>query len=49
MDPKQFNEETRKYFNSLPPMIQEDLIQSNVQTSGKEELQRIAEHLLQRD
>ena len=49
MDLKQMDPETRAYFNTLPPMVQEDLIQSNAQFSCKEELQRFAEQLLQRD
>ncbi|MGI6260500.1 MAG: hypothetical protein ACOYJR_01520 [Acutalibacteraceae bacterium] len=49
MDPKQLDSETRDYFNSLPPMVQEDLMQSSLQFSCKSELQNFAEQLLHRD
>ncbi|MDD6175972.1 MAG: hypothetical protein PUC59_09490 [Firmicutes bacterium] len=48
MDPKQLDRETRDYFYSLPPMVQEDLMQSSLQFSSKAELQHFAEQLLKR-
>lgn len=47
MDPKQFDRETREYFNSLPPMVQEDLMQSDAKITSKEELQHFADQILQ--
>jgi len=48
MDPRKLDAETREYFNSLPPMVQEDLLQTGAQFSSREELQRVVEQLLRR-
>lgn len=47
MDLKKFDSEMREYFNSLPPLIQEDLMQSDAAVNGKDDLQRLAEQMMQ--
>ncbi|HIU30932.1 MAG TPA: hypothetical protein IAB66_02030 [Candidatus Caccousia avistercoris] len=38
--------EQNEYFKSLPPFVQENIVQGGVVVNSEEDLRRVAEHLL---
>lgn len=44
---KNCNQETRQYFDSLPAMLQENIMQSGVEITSKQDLENYVKNLLQ--
>ncbi len=48
-DPNKMDTETKLYFNSLPPVLQEQLMQSSAELNTKEDLMRYCSNALGKD
>ena len=48
-DPSKMDMEAKLYFNSLPPILQEQLMQSTAELNTKEDLMRYCANALGRD
>lgn len=45
-EPEKMDMEAKQYFNSLPPVLQEQLMQSSAQLNTKEDLMRYCNNIL---
>lgn len=48
-EPSKMNLEAKLYFNSLPPVLQEQLMQSSAELNTKEDLMRSCSNVLGQD
>lgn len=48
-EPNKMNLEAKLYFNSLPPVLQEQLMQSSAELNTKEDLMRYCSNVLGQD
>ncbi len=48
-DPNKMDTEAKLYFNSLPPVLQEQLMQSSAELNTKEDLMRYCSNALGKD